>query len=74
MPSESSLKVGSSAARGWSLGELVGLPEGVVDCEARRELREGGRSGVVGREGMGRWVDAPAELAIVVAVRAGESW
>lgn len=53
MLSLSSAKAGSRAASGASpLPPLVakaGL-EGVV-CDARREVRDGGRSGVLGREG-----------------------
>jgi hypothetical protein len=42
-----SAKAGSRDARGSD--ELDSGPEGVV-CEARREVRDGGRRGVVGRE------------------------
>jgi len=42
-----SAKAGSKDARGSA--ELDRGPEGVV-CEARKEVREGGRRGVVGRE------------------------
>ena len=45
----SSAKAGSRDASGNSGFELV-VPLGVV-CEARRLVREGGRRGVVGREG-----------------------
>jgi hypothetical protein len=48
MLSLSSANAGSSAARGSEALPDRG-PEGVV-CEARREVREGGRRGVVGRE------------------------
>ena len=48
MLSLSSADAGSSAARGSEALPDRG-PEGVV-CEARREVREGGRRGVVGRE------------------------
>ena len=47
MLSLSSAKAGSRLARGNS---VLALPEGVV-WEARRLVREGGRRGVVGREG-----------------------
>jgi hypothetical protein len=48
MLSLSSAKAGSSAARGSEVLPDRG-PDGVV-CEARRDVREGGRRGVVGRE------------------------
>lgn len=48
MLSLNSAKAGSSDARGSEVLPDSG-PEGVV-CEARREVREGGRRGVVGRE------------------------
>jgi hypothetical protein len=48
MLSLSSAKAGSREARGSEELPESG-PEGVV-CEARREVREGGRRGVVGRE------------------------
>lgn len=54
MLSLSSAKPGSRAARGASPAfdvEAPNAPLGVV-CDARREVREGGRRGVVGREGM----------------------
>lgn len=57
MLSLSSAKAGSSDARGSEVLPDSG-PEGVV-CEARREVREGGRRGVVGREcveGLRLWV------------------
>ena len=51
MLSLSSANCGSRLARGKSeLEREAALPEGVV-CEARREVRDGGRSGVVGRDG-----------------------
>ena len=51
MLSLSSAKAGSRAARGNSgCVVLAPLPLGVV-CEARRLVREGGRRGVVGRDG-----------------------
>lgn len=50
MLSLSSAKAGSKEARG-SLELPESGPEGVV-CEARSEVREGGRRGVVGREGI----------------------
>lgn len=52
----SSAKAGSSAARGSDALPDRG-PDGVV-CEARRDVREGGRRGVVGRdaaEGLREW-------------------
>lgn len=57
MLSLSSPNAGSRALRGWSWGPAaVALPDplavGVVVWPARRDVREGGRSGVVGREGM----------------------
>lgn len=56
MLSESSLKEGSREERGWSPGLTLVEAEG-VDCEARREERDGGRRGVVGREGIApEWV------------------
>lgn len=57
MLSLSSAKAGSRAARGKSEAEEAESGfEGVV-CEARREVREGGRRGVVGRdvEGLRVW-------------------
>jgi hypothetical protein len=48
MLSLSSANAGSSAARGSDALPDRG-PDGVV-CEARRDVREGGRRGVVGRE------------------------
>lgn len=48
MLSLSSAKAGSRDARGSAELPESG-PEGVV-CEARKEVREGGRRGVVGRE------------------------
>jgi hypothetical protein len=50
MLSLSSVKDGSSLASGKSADVLEVVPLG-VDCEARRLVRDGGRSGVVGREG-----------------------
>ena len=50
MLSLSSANAGSSEANGKSAFEVDALPLGVV-CEARRLVREGGRSGVVGRDG-----------------------
>ena len=47
MLSLSSAKAGSRDARGSD--DLDNGPEGVV-CDARKEVREGGRRGVVGRE------------------------
>lgn len=49
MLSLSSAKAGSKDARGSEEVPESG-PEGVV-CEARNEVREGGRRGVVGRDG-----------------------
>lgn len=49
MLSLSSAKAGSKDARGSEEVPESG-PEGVI-CEARNEVREGGRRGVVGREG-----------------------
>lgn len=57
MLSLSSAKAGSNEARGKSEALPERGPEGVV-WEARREVREGGRSGVVGREvadGLREW-------------------
>ena len=48
MLSLSSANAGSRAARGSEAVPDKG-PDGVV-CEARRDVREGGRGGVVGRE------------------------
>jgi hypothetical protein len=50
MLSLSSAKAGSRAASGNSGCVVLAVPLGVV-CEARRLVREGGRSGVVGRDG-----------------------
>ena len=50
MLSLSSANAGSSVARGKSALETDALPLGVV-CDARRLVREGGRKGVVGRDG-----------------------
>ena len=47
----SSAKAGSSDARGKSAAEREASRPLGVDCEARRLVREGGRRGVVGREG-----------------------
>jgi hypothetical protein len=61
----SSAKAGSRDARGSA--ELDSGPEGVV-CEARKEVREGGRRGVVGRElaeGL-RACDGVAILCVIV--------
>lgn len=46
----SSAKAGSRVASGKSALEVNAPPLG-VDCEARRLVRDGGRRGVVGREG-----------------------
>lgn len=54
MLSLSSAKAGSRALRGWSwfLADSFVEPSlGVVVCDARRLVREGGRRGVVGRDG-----------------------
>lgn len=82
MLSLSSAKAGSRAARGLELEESERealLMLGVV-WEARSEVREGGRRGVVGREGMvaervreweevrGRWVDGVAVVAMVCSL------
>lgn len=48
MLSLNSAKAGSSAAKGSDALPDRG-PDGVV-CDARRDVREGGRRGVVGRE------------------------
>ena len=50
MLSLSSANAASRDASGKSVFEVDTLPLGVV-CEARRLVREGGRSGVVGRDG-----------------------
>jgi hypothetical protein len=50
MLSLSSAKDGSSLARGKSADALDVVPLG-VDWDARRLVRDGGRNGVVGREG-----------------------
>lgn len=63
MLSLSSAKAGSSEARGSDAVPERG-PEGVV-WDARREVREGGRRGVVGREvadGLREWEDGVAIL------------
>ena len=44
-------KAGSRAAKGKSEGP-IDAPTVGVDCDARRLVREGGRNGVVGREGI----------------------
>ena len=51
MLSLSSANAGSRLAKGNSAFEVDAPPLGVV-CEARRLVRDGGRSGVVGRDGM----------------------
>jgi hypothetical protein len=51
MLSLSSANAGSRLASGKSVFEAGTLPLGVV-CDARRLVRDGGRKGVVGREGM----------------------
>ena len=51
MLSLSSANAGSKDANGKSVVEALVLPLGVV-CDARRLVRDGGRSGVVGRDGM----------------------
>lgn len=73
MLSLSSAKAGSRLLRGWEgLGlflELVGSPLGVVVCEARREVREGGRRGVVGRLGRLRvreWEEVRGRCGVVM--------
>ena len=50
MPSLNSAKAGSREANGSSPPDIELLPLGVV-CDARRLVREGGLSGVVGRDG-----------------------
>lgn len=70
MASLSSPKAGSIEDRGWeSLPTL--LPAVGVVCEARRDVRDGGRRGVVGRDGIApdrvRECDAERWWALSVA-------
>jgi len=51
MLSLSSANAGSREASGKSAPESEPLPALGVLCDARKLVREGGRSGVVGREG-----------------------
>lgn len=52
MLSLNSEKAGSRAVSGCEVEVCCWPALGVVFCDARREVREGGRRGVVGREGI----------------------
>lgn len=52
MLSLNSEKAGSRAVSGWEVEGCCWPALGVVFWDARREVREGGRRGVVGREGI----------------------
>ena len=76
MLSLNSAKAGSRELRGKSgRGWLRLLPWG-VDCEARRLVREGGRRGVVGREGIwareeARWWEGGAGVVEAIVLLFG---